>query len=473
MDYILSPCPYAGEGLARMMASDRQQLTQLDAQSLDISALAALAPARRIVVFLPDDPLGLLTTLQQAAVLLDQSAAPLPMLILSRCPDRWLWHTLGHLVTRRSLLSEIRVAASDLPTRCIAAQLRGHGFQEAPFLMQRAEKARLVYGKPAVGLSKPELNAILDLLHGYNIMERAQQQGISQKTLYNQRTSGLKKMAEHHPKLAAHFPGNPETRQNRSGINPLSPFEREFIHAIHCRQLFPVFQPIVDSTHRLQGVEILSRWRRNGTVLQPGEFLPQIRAEYAWQVLTAFVLQEAIQRINQHPGEFYFSLNIPAAIAGHECLPRMLETAKQQLHSPQRTERLVLEFAETIDVSQRGKTAANIDKLKQLGFRIMLDDCFSQGSVMFPVRQIQFSEYKLDRGIINDMQRDPHALALIKSLNYYCMLTGSRCVAEGVDSAEKFAILKALGIDRFQGYLISPPVGGNMLETFMGNAISF
>ena len=151
----------------------------------------------------------------------------------------------------------------------------------------------------------------------------------------------------------------------------------------------------------------------------------------------------------------------------------MLETAKQQLHSPQRTERLVLEFAETIDVSQRGKTAANIDKLKQLGFRIMLDDCFSQGSVMFPVRQIQFSEYKLDRGIINDMQRDPHALALIKSLNYYCMLTGSRCVAEGVDSAEKFAILKALGIDRFQGYLISPPVGGNMLETFMGNAISF
>jgi len=67
MDYILSPCPYAGEGLARMMASDRQQLTQLDAQSLDISALPTLAPARRIVVFLPDDPLGLLTTLQQAA----------------------------------------------------------------------------------------------------------------------------------------------------------------------------------------------------------------------------------------------------------------------------------------------------------------------------------------------------------------------------------------------------------------------
>lgn len=473
MDYILSPCLYAAEGLAGIMAPDREQLTQLNAPSLDVSALSSLPPARRIVVFLPDDPLGLLTTLQQAADLLNHTAAPLPMLILSRCPDRWLWHTLGHLVTHRGLLTEIRFAASDLPTHCMAAQLRGHGIQAPPFLTQREEKERLVYGKPAVGLSKPELNAILDLLHGHNIMERAQQRGISPKTLYNQRTSGLKKMAEHHPRLAAHFPGNPETRQNRSGSDALSSFEREFVHAIHCRHVFPVFQPIVDSNHRLQGMEILSRWRRDGTILQPGAFLPQIRAEYAWQVLTAFVLQEAIQRINQHPGDFYFSLNIPAAIAGHECLPRMLKTAKQQLYPSQRTDRLVLEFAETIEFNKKEKIAANVNELKRLGFRIMLDDCFSQGSVMFPVRQIQFSEYKLDRCIINDMQRDPHALALIKSLNYYCTLTGSRCVAEGVDSAEKFALLKTLGIDRFQGYLISPPVGGNMLETFMDNYISF
>lgn len=88
----------------------------------------------------------------------------------------------------------------------------------------------------------------------------------------------------------------------------------------------------------------------------------------------------------------------------------------------------------------------------------MLDDCFSQSSVMFPVRSVRFSAYKLDMSIVNDMQRDPHALTLIKSLLYYCQLTGSRCVAEGVDSLDKFNRLKALGIDRFQGYFISPPV---------------
>ena len=221
MDYILSPCPCAAEGLARMMTPDRQRLVLLNSPSLDISTLPALASARRIVVFLPDDPLWLLTTLQQAALLLEQAAVPLPMLILSRCPDRWLWHTLEHLVTRRRLLTEIRAVASDLPTRCIAALLRGHGLQDVPPLGQCADNQTLIYGKPTIGLSKPELNAIVDLLHGYNIPERAQQRGISQKTLYNQRTSGLKKMAEHFPQLATHFPGNPETRLNRSGSDAL------------------------------------------------------------------------------------------------------------------------------------------------------------------------------------------------------------------------------------------------------------
>lgn len=64
---------------------------------------------------------------------------------------------------------------------------------------------------------------------------------------------------------------------------------------------------------------------------------------------------------------------------------------------------------------------------------------------------MRFNEYKLDISIVNDLQRDPHALALIKSLIYYCQLSGSRCICRRVDSLEKFNMLKALGIDRFPG----------------------
>jgi EAL domain-containing protein (putative c-di-GMP-specific phosphodiesterase class I) len=73
-------------------------------------------------------------------------------------------------------------------------------------------------------------------------------------------------------------------------------------------------------------------------------------------------------------------------------------------------------------------------------------------------RRLHFNAYKLDMSIVNDAQHDPKALALIKSLAYYCQLSDSRCVAEGVDSLAKFTQLKSLGIDRFQGYLFSPPM---------------
>ena len=266
-------------------------------------------------------------------------------------------------------------------------------------------------------------------------------------------------MVEHHPEMAPGFPGS-QIREQKSGpIAALSAFERELVHAIHTRHIFPVFQAIADERRQIKGIEILSRWNRNGSVLLADEFLPQIGAEYAWLALTAFVLQEAVQNINRHSGECYFAVNIPAAVASNDNLLRMMETARQQLRQPQLSQRLVLEFAENSDLNRHGKIADNIARLQKRGFCIMLDGCFSQSSVMFPVRTVRFSAYKLDMSIVNDMQRDPHAIALIKSLIHYCQLTDSRCLAEGVDSRDKFNKLKALGVDSFQGDAIAAPVG--------------
>ena len=455
MDYILSPCSLVADGLVKVMMANSMQPVVLPS---DATTLPGDADIRRIIVFLPETPARLLATLQQAAAFLEHSATPLPMLILSRSPASWLWHTLLHQVIDHHLLSEVRSAASDLPVPSLTAVLQDYILQRYPSLKQLADEEIRLGGKRPGGLTRPELNAILGLLSGYSVNAQAKRRGISHKTLYNQRTAGLKKMVEHYPQLATRFPGSQTKGQKSQPDAALSAFEREFVHAIHCRQIFPVFQPITDDRMRLKGLEILSRWRQKGQVLLPGEFLPQIRSAYAWLVLTAFVLREAVENINLHPGEFYFSANIPAAIASNDNLIRMLETARQQLREPHLSSRLVLEFAETLDLNLQSKIADNISRLRKQGFAIMLDDCFSQSSVMFPVRSVSFSAYKLDMSIVNDMQRDPHALALIKSLLYYCQLTGSRCVAEGVDSLDKFNRLKALGIDRFQGYLISPPV---------------
>ncbi|MFL3315975.1 EAL domain-containing protein [Klebsiella michiganensis] len=466
---ILSPCSLAAEGLSGIIAKGGARPVVLPPETPPLPA-----GVRRVVVFLPEGPAGLLTTLKRAAALLARSPTPLPMLFLSRSPASWLWPTLVHQVADRRLLTAVRAAASDLPVPCLAALLRDAVLEEYPSLEQLAEDETRALGKRPAGITRPELDAILGLLCGYRASAQAQRRGISHKTLYNQRTAGLKKMVEHHPEMAARFPGSQIRDQKSESIAALSAFERELVHAIHSRQIFPVFQPITDEHHQVKGMEILSRWNRNGSVLAAGDFLPQIRSEYAWLVLTAFVLQEAVQNINQHSGECYFAVNIPAAVAGNENLLRMMETARQQLRQPHRSQRLVLEFAENTDLNGQGKIAENIARLQKRGFPIMLDDCFSQSSVMFPVRTMRFSAYKLDMSIVNDMQRDPHALALIRSLIFYCQLTGSRCIAEGVDSLEKFNKLQALGVDRFQGNYLSAPVGrenvAELLQPLSGEA---
>lgn len=53
-------------------------------------------------------------------------------------------------------------------------------------------------------------------------------------------------MVEHHPQLATRFPRSQTKGQKIQTGCCASAFEREFVHAIHCRQIFPVFQPITD-----------------------------------------------------------------------------------------------------------------------------------------------------------------------------------------------------------------------------------
>ena len=82
-DYILSPCSLAARGLSQLMLNAAKRPVELPVEGVSLRELAAV---KRIVVYLPDDPLWMLTTLRQAARLLDEALPPLPMLILSRSP---------------------------------------------------------------------------------------------------------------------------------------------------------------------------------------------------------------------------------------------------------------------------------------------------------------------------------------------------------------------------------------------------
>ncbi|EPU4372311.1 multidrug transporter subunit MdtN [Klebsiella pneumoniae] len=136
-DYILSPCSLAARGLSQLMLNAAKRPVELPVEGVSLRELAAV---KRIVVYLPDDPLWMLTTLRQAARLLDEALPPLPMLILSRSPAIWLWQTLLYQVSHPDRLRNVHTAPADLSCAELA-----HRLENAPRLERLAGNDAYVY----------------------------------------------------------------------------------------------------------------------------------------------------------------------------------------------------------------------------------------------------------------------------------------------------------------------------------------
>lgn len=455
--YILSPCPLAAFGLTALLKhsggfNKTEVIIPTGLSPKDDAAIVQRIQTNNwIVVFIPPEPVLSLSMLKILAILLHKSPPSAQICVLSHFCAPNLYRTLQRLAGLTLLPHALVAVRATLPCRLLQNLFSGK-HRVLP-LCQQANQEENMSGKRAEAMTSKELDAALEYLSGGRIRNPS---AMSFKTLYSQRRSGLSKLMVHLPSAREHLPLKlrPVTRLPMV----VKDSSQSLSHAIRDGQFFPVFQPVVDSNMRVQGFEILTRWLRDGRVIMPAEFLPLIHNHHTWLKLTAFVINVAVQNINQFAGQLYFTVNIPSCVANSSSLFRMVKLAQTRLHAPEWANRLVLEFSETTS------TFSKVCEMQEAGYSIFLDDCFSQTSVMFPVRHVQFSGYKLDMSLISTFQDSQHDENLIRSLIYYCQLTGSQCIAEGVDSREKFTALANLGVGGFQGFYISPPVTSNHLE---------
>lgn len=229
-----------------------------------------------------------------------------------------------------------------------------------------------------------------------------------------------------------------------------------FIQDIGTKNVYPVYQPITNPYKKILGFEVLIRWSNDGREKLPGEFLHFLHEKKSWIELTSTVLHAAANKVNEFNGRIYFSINIPSVLVGDESLYEMLNAIKKILFRDEWFRCIVLEIPESLCLE--GRNIDSINYLIRIGWRVELDDCFSIGSGVFPIRKVKFNGYKLDRAIVSDFMKNDYDASLIRSLIYFCALTGTECTAEGVDSHKKFSMLSKLGVNKFQGFEISKPV---------------
>lgn len=239
------------------------------------------------------------------------------------------------------------------------------------------------------------------------------------------------------------------------------------LEAIREHRLSMLYQPIVNGSGRILGVEALARWRdpQRG-VIPPDLFVSLAERHRQMHRLGDELLRQALlgySAIRQgQRADLGLSINLsPSQLEDPSLVNRILHQLELHRLSP---ERLTLELTERGILAASSVVNANLSALRARGIRLSLDDFGTGHSSLSLLSQLQPDEVKIDRSFVEAMEHDPYALQIVTLLTRMAASVGFQLVAEGVEEEASLRRLERLGIDRFQGYWFSRPLDSGAID---------
>jgi EAL domain-containing protein (putative c-di-GMP-specific phosphodiesterase class I) len=223
------------------------------------------------------------------------------------------------------------------------------------------------------------------------------------------------------------------------------------------------YQPKVDiASGALDGVEALVRWRRNGTIVPPGAFLPAVEQGGLIRELTLFVLDSALgdaRRWERHGLRLGVAVNV-APVSLND--PYLVDDVVAALRKhDMETSRLTLEVTETAVIDDDETAGPMLQRLADVGVRLSVDDFGTGHSSLARLTRYPFSELKIDRSFV--MALTTQQRPIVATLVRLAKTLDLRVVAEGVEDHATLNALRALGCDVAQGYLLGRPMPAHEL----------
>ncbi|WP_432831970.1 putative bifunctional diguanylate cyclase/phosphodiesterase [Dactylosporangium sp. CA-092794] len=230
------------------------------------------------------------------------------------------------------------------------------------------------------------------------------------------------------------------------------------------------FQPKVAlRDRRLVGAECLARWEHpvHGQVAPP-DFVAV--AEHTGQLarLNGVVLREGIRRARQWADAgrpLAVAVNLSARTLGDADLPLQIAELLDEHGVP--ADRLILEIAEDEGLLAGGRALPTLDRLRDLGVRLSVDDFGAGRSSFADLSRLPVQEVKIDRSFVQGMATSPSDLAIVRSIVGMARNFGLDVVAEGVESELTLGLLEDMHCDMGQGFLFSRPLPYERFESWL------
>jgi diguanylate cyclase (GGDEF)-like protein len=250
-------------------------------------------------------------------------------------------------------------------------------------------------------------------------------------------------------------------------INDRRQIELDLREAIEQNQLHLEYQPIVDlRRNAVSGFEALARWEHpiKGSI-PPAVFIPIAEDSGLILPLGEWALREACIQAARWPGNLKIAVNLsPVQFS----MPNLADTILRIVtEAALGSDRLVLEITESLFISDTEKTLSTLHRLKALGVRIAMDDFGTGYSSLSSLRSFPFDEIKIDRAFVSDVGKNSENSVIVQAVIIIANALGMTTVAEGVETADQQALLKALGCDEVQGYLYSRSMPVDKIPDFI------
>jgi diguanylate cyclase (GGDEF)-like protein/PAS domain S-box-containing protein len=230
------------------------------------------------------------------------------------------------------------------------------------------------------------------------------------------------------------------------------------------------YQPKVDlAQRRTKGLEALIRWRRpeQGLVL-PGAFIPLLEESGMIVEVGAWALRQACLDRNRWADRGFpvprVAVNVSAVQLRHDDFVR---TVAEVVGDARAQAGLDIEVTESLLMADVTDNLARLTAIRDLGVGLALDDFGTGYSSLAYLAKLPVEVLKIDRSFVASMLDDPSVMTLVSTIISLARSLKLETVAEGVESEEQAKILRLLGCDQIQGYLISKPLPLDEMTAFL------
>lgn len=252
--------------------------------------------------------------------------------------------------------------------------------------------------------------------------------------------------------------------------------EQGLRHALEHDELYVCYQPRIDAARgAVVGAEALVRWRHpEGKQIGPDRFIPVAEQSGLIGRIGEFVLHTACRDAKAWRDSGFGDVRVGVNFSASQFRdPALMDKIRHVLAETELPPHMFeIELTEGTLMEDAEGSLVLWQQLDELGVQMVIDDFGTGFSSLSYLKQLPVDLIKIDRSFVTDVASNPNGEAIVRAIIALAQSLQVNVMAEGVETAEQLAYLKAHGCAEVQGYYFSKPLPVEQFQVFLGEYAS-